>query len=239
MKPSAGSAGIAKTFEVTRAVDQSSFNFTSEMLNLGDQEGDASYSADFVMTLVPSKADVDEPAADTSARCRPAPTRARPRRRPAWMPVRWRAPPSACWPPPESWPSRCAASSRSNRYSSNGRARCNVRPPGRRKAAATAESLIHILASFCIKGVTNRLRTEYTASSPLKAVQRDRQGRTPKRSPEQERDESKPLSVAEAFSCPARGANSGRRDAWHCRSGAKPGGEQGRLYASRRQGVGA
>ena len=67
VKPSAGSAGIAKTFEVTRAVDQSSFNFTSEMLNLGDQEGDASYSADFVMTLVPSKADVDEPAADTSA----------------------------------------------------------------------------------------------------------------------------------------------------------------------------
>ena len=52
---------------MTRAVDQSSFNFTSEMLNLGDQEGDASYSADFVMTLVPSKADVDEPAADTSA----------------------------------------------------------------------------------------------------------------------------------------------------------------------------
>ena len=67
VKPSAGSAGIAKTFEVTRAVDQSSFNFTSEMLNLGDQEGDASYSADFVMTLVPSKADVGEPAADTSA----------------------------------------------------------------------------------------------------------------------------------------------------------------------------
>ena len=64
VKPSAGSAGIAKTFEVTRAVDQSSFNFTSEMFNLGDQEGDASYSADFVMTLVPSKADVDEPAAD-------------------------------------------------------------------------------------------------------------------------------------------------------------------------------
>ena len=46
VKPSAGSAGIAKTFEVTRAVDQSSFNFTSEMFNLGDQEGDASYSAD-------------------------------------------------------------------------------------------------------------------------------------------------------------------------------------------------
>ena len=67
VKPSAGSAGIAKTFEVTRAVDQSSFNFTSEMFNLGDQEGDASYSADFVMTLVPSKADVDEPAADEPA----------------------------------------------------------------------------------------------------------------------------------------------------------------------------
>ena len=67
VKPSAGSAGIAKTFEVTRAVDQSSFNFTSEMFNLGDQEGDASYSADFVMTLVPSKADVDEPAANEPA----------------------------------------------------------------------------------------------------------------------------------------------------------------------------
>ena len=52
VKPSAGSAGIAKTFEVTRAVDQ---------------EGDASYSADFVMTLVPSKADVDEPAANEPA----------------------------------------------------------------------------------------------------------------------------------------------------------------------------
>ena len=30
-------------------------------------EGDASYSADFVMTLVPSKADVDEPAANEPA----------------------------------------------------------------------------------------------------------------------------------------------------------------------------
>ena len=37
------------------------------MFNLGDQEGDASYSADFVMTLVPSKADVDEPAANEPA----------------------------------------------------------------------------------------------------------------------------------------------------------------------------
>ena len=62
-----GQYAIAKTFEVTRAVDQSSFNFTSEMFNLGDQEGDASYSADFVMTLVPSKADVDEPAANEPA----------------------------------------------------------------------------------------------------------------------------------------------------------------------------
>ena len=120
VKPSAGSAGIAKTFEVTRAVDQSSFNFTSEMFNLGDQEGDASYSADFVMTLVPSKADVDEPAADEPAADTPAPTRAQPRPRPAWTPARRRAPPSACWPPPESWPSRCAASSRSNRCSSSG-----------------------------------------------------------------------------------------------------------------------
>ena len=66
VKPSAGSAGIAKTFEVTRAVDQSSFNFTSEMFNLGDQEGDASYSADFVMTDVDEPA-ANEPAADTSA----------------------------------------------------------------------------------------------------------------------------------------------------------------------------
>ena len=67
VKPSAGSAGAAKTFEVTRAVDQSSFNFTSETFNLGDQEGDASYNADFVVTLVPSKVDADEPAADEPA----------------------------------------------------------------------------------------------------------------------------------------------------------------------------
>ncbi|MEI3230822.1 MAG: hypothetical protein V8S24_05970 [Gordonibacter pamelaeae] len=93
VKPSAGSAGTAKTFEVTRAASQSSFNFTSEMLNLGDQTADAFYNADFIMTLVPSKVDADERAASTTQpRCRPAPTRARPRRRPAWMPVRWRAP---------------------------------------------------------------------------------------------------------------------------------------------------
>ena len=62
MKPSAGSAGVAKTFEVTRAANQSSFNFTSEMFNLGDQTADASYNVDFIMTLVPSKVDADEPA---------------------------------------------------------------------------------------------------------------------------------------------------------------------------------
>ena len=48
VKPSAGSAGTAKTFEVTRAASQSSFNFTSEMLNLGDQTADAFYNADFI-----------------------------------------------------------------------------------------------------------------------------------------------------------------------------------------------
>lgn len=63
VKPSAGSAGVAKSFEVMRAVNQSSFNFTSEMFNLGDQTGDASYNADFVVTFVPSKVDADEPAA--------------------------------------------------------------------------------------------------------------------------------------------------------------------------------
>ena len=57
---------------MTRAVDQSSFNFTSEMFNLGDQEGDASYNADFVVTLVPSKVDADEPAADEPAADTPA-----------------------------------------------------------------------------------------------------------------------------------------------------------------------
>ena len=67
VKPSAGSAGVAKTFEVTRAANQSSFNFTSEMFNLGDQTGDASYNADFIMTLVPSKVDADEPAVDDPA----------------------------------------------------------------------------------------------------------------------------------------------------------------------------
>ncbi|GAA6488890.1 MULTISPECIES: hypothetical protein [Gordonibacter] len=67
VKPSAGSAGVAKTFEVTRAASQSSFNFTSEMFNLGDQTGDASYNADFIMTLVPSKVDTDEPAVDDPA----------------------------------------------------------------------------------------------------------------------------------------------------------------------------
>ena len=67
VKPSAGSAGVAKTFEVTRAANQSSFNFTSEMFNLGDQTGDASYNADFIMTLVPSKVDTDEPAVDDPA----------------------------------------------------------------------------------------------------------------------------------------------------------------------------
>lgn len=72
VKPSAGSAGAAKTFEVTRAVDQSSFNFTSETFNLGDQEGDASYNADFVVTLVPSKVDADEPAADEPVADTPA-----------------------------------------------------------------------------------------------------------------------------------------------------------------------
>lgn len=72
VKPSAGSAGVAKTFEVTRALDQSSFNFTSEIFNLGDQEGDASYNADFVVTLVPSKVDADEPAADEPAADTPA-----------------------------------------------------------------------------------------------------------------------------------------------------------------------
>lgn len=72
VKPSAGSAGVAKTFEVTRPANQSSFNFTSEMFNLGDQEGDASYNADFVVTLVPSKVDADEPAADEPAADTPA-----------------------------------------------------------------------------------------------------------------------------------------------------------------------
>ena len=67
VKPSAGSAGTAKTFEVTRAASQSSFNFTSEMLNLGDQTADAFYNADFIMTLVPSKVDADEPAVDDPA----------------------------------------------------------------------------------------------------------------------------------------------------------------------------
>lgn len=67
VKPSASSAGVAKTFEVTRAANQSSFNFSSEIFNLGDQTGDATYNADFVMTLVPSKVDVDEPEADQPA----------------------------------------------------------------------------------------------------------------------------------------------------------------------------
>lgn len=57
VKPSDTSAGVAKIFEVTRSANDTSFNFTSEIFNIGDQVGDTSYNADFVIAFVPSKTD--------------------------------------------------------------------------------------------------------------------------------------------------------------------------------------
>lgn len=69
VRPNAGSAGVAKTFEVTKPADVEAFQFTSEIFNLGDQTGSNVYGADLIMTFVPSKADAgsDPSAEDGSA----------------------------------------------------------------------------------------------------------------------------------------------------------------------------
>lgn len=57
VRPNTGSAGVAKTFEVTKPAGVEAFDFTSEIFNLGDQTGGNTYGADLIMTFVPSKVD--------------------------------------------------------------------------------------------------------------------------------------------------------------------------------------
>lgn len=64
VKPSAGSAGAPKTFEVTRPSKEATFDFTSEIFNLGDQTGDDAYDADFLVAFVPLEGAFAEPDAD-------------------------------------------------------------------------------------------------------------------------------------------------------------------------------
>ena len=67
VKPDSGTAGVAKTFEVTRPSKDAPFNFTSEIFNLGDQTGDNTYNADFLVAIVPSEGGFDEPAPDAAS----------------------------------------------------------------------------------------------------------------------------------------------------------------------------
>lgn len=67
VKPYSGTAGVAKTFEVTRPSKDATFDFTSEIFNLGDQTGDNNYNAKFLVAIVPSEVGFDEPAADAPA----------------------------------------------------------------------------------------------------------------------------------------------------------------------------
>lgn len=67
VKPDSGTAGVAKTFEVTRPSKDVPFNFTSEIFNLGDQTGDNTYNADFLVAIVPSEGGFDEPAPDAAS----------------------------------------------------------------------------------------------------------------------------------------------------------------------------
>ena len=67
VKPDSGTAGVAKTFEVTRPSKDAPFNFTSEIFNLGDQTGDNTYNAEFLVAIVPSEGGFDEPAPDAAS----------------------------------------------------------------------------------------------------------------------------------------------------------------------------
>ena len=52
---------------MTRPSKDAPFNFTSEIFNLGDQTGDNTYNADFLVAIVPSEGGFDEPAPDAAS----------------------------------------------------------------------------------------------------------------------------------------------------------------------------
>ena len=157
------------------------------------------YSADFLVALESPRRRTSTNRPPTSLlpirrlRCRPAPTRARPRPRPALPPGPSPRAPFCCWPLQAASPSPCAGSLTRSAQPSD---RSRLHHAG----GCASSGKRHPFPDFCIKGLQSKSKAHILRCSPLKAVQRDRQGICKLHLPTYAAQQLvKPLSVAKAF----------------------------------------